>query len=209
MSEERSRLSRWAERKAAARRGEELPDPAEKAQPTQTAAIGPDQTPSAEGVSADEDMPALPPIEELTAESDYTVFMNEKVPETLRRAALRKLWTSDPVLANLDGLNDYDHDYNVIDTVITAAQSAYRAGQGYVEEIEEKLDKVEQVLGEGAGDESQELSERGEIADAGSVIQDSVSEGDAAGDNSADAPRQVAAAVSSTDPAHPREDSGD
>ena len=70
--------------------------------------------------------PPLPPVEELNAESDYTVFLTDKVPEAIRRAALRKLWTSDPVLANLDGLNNYDEDYNVIDTPISALQTATR-----------------------------------------------------------------------------------
>ena len=30
------------------------------------------------------------------------------MPEHLKQAALRKLWLSNPVFANLDGLNDYD-----------------------------------------------------------------------------------------------------
>lgn len=227
MSEERSRLSRWAERKAAARRGEVLAEPAEEVLPTpaedvpppQTASLEPGQMPDAEGVPADDDMPVLPPIEDLTAESDYTVFMNKKVPETLRRAALRKLWASDPVLANLDGLNDYDHDYNVIDTLITTAQTAYRVGKGYVEQIEEKLEEVEQALGNDAGQESagQESHDSKEsearsqaTADAASGDDAAIlSESDAVGDNSPDATRQVAAVEPSAKLAHPREQSGE
>ena len=148
-------------------------------------------------------MPALPSIDELNFESDYTVFLNSKVPETLRRAALRKLWTSDPVLANLDGLNDYDEDYNLVDTTITAAQSAYKVGRGYFDEVKDKLEKVGEALGEDAGAdrESRALSEVGEGPAA-------VSESDAAGDNSSDAPRQVAAAAPEPTPARSREDSG-
>jgi hypothetical protein len=59
--------------------------------------------------------PALPSLEELDANSDYTPFLAKDVPEALARAALRKLWLSDPIFANLDGLNDYDLDYNLID----------------------------------------------------------------------------------------------
>jgi len=210
MSEERSRLSRWSERKIAAQRGEVVPEPADEVQPTQEASVEPNQSLSAEGAPVDDEMPVLPPIEELTAESDYTVFLNAKVPEALRRAALRKLWTSDPVLANLDGLNDYDHDYNVIDTVISAAQSAYRAGRGYVEEVEEKLKEVEQALGEdtNADDESKKVSASGDVADVASVNQETVSDSDAAGDNSADAPREVTVAAV-TNSAHPSEDSSE
>jgi len=51
-------------------------------------------------------------IDELEYESDFTVFMQDKVPDTLRRMALRKLWKSSPILANVDGLNDYDEDFS-------------------------------------------------------------------------------------------------
>ena len=56
--------------------------------------------------------PDLPDIDSLDKESDYSVFLKEGVPEELTRLALRKLWRSDPVLAVLDGLNDYDEDYH-------------------------------------------------------------------------------------------------
>ncbi len=53
----------------------------------------------------------LPDIENLGRGSDYTPFLRKGVPEHLTRQALRKLWRSDPVFANLDGLNDYDEDF--------------------------------------------------------------------------------------------------
>ena len=71
----------------------------------------------------------LPSIEELTAQSDYTVFLKKNVPEALRRRALRKLWVSDPVLANLDGLNDYDDDYTIV-TAMTMDDTSYKIGRG-------------------------------------------------------------------------------
>ena len=209
MSEDRNLLSRWSQRKAAARRGEMTPEPAEEAQPEQTAAVESNEAQNVEGAPADDDMPVLPSIEELTAESDYTIFLNAKVPEALRRAALRKLWTSDPVLANLDGLNDYDEDYNLVDTTITAAQTAYRVGRGYFEEIEDKLEKVDQALGGevGSNDESQELTASGEEPRPGSAGDDTVGESDAAGDNFTGASRQVASAQSNGSSAHLREQS--
>ncbi len=56
----------------------------------------------------------LPSPETLHAGSDFSRFMGEDVPEILKRAALRRLWASDPVFANLDGLNDYDEDFSVV-----------------------------------------------------------------------------------------------
>ncbi len=200
MSEERKVLSRWSERKAAARRGDVPPEPADAARPPDAA---PDQAAPADDAAApaDEEMPVLPSIDELTAESDYTVFLGEKVPEQLRRAALRKLWASDPVFANLDGLNDYDEDYNLTTTVIGAVQSAWKAGRGYAEEAEEKIEKVEEALGpteapeaeaqrpaEPREDESQATSEPAHV----SQTDDALGESDAGGENSADAPRRVA-----------------
>jgi hypothetical protein len=193
VSEERKVLSRWSERKAAARRGDLPPEPTDE---TQAPVATPDEAvPVDAAVSADEEMPALPSVDELTAESDYTVFLGEKVPEQLRRAALRKLWASDPVFANLDGLNDYDEDYNLTTTVIGAVQSAWQAGRGYAEEAEEKIGEVEEALDgsavaqdESKEDESQATSEPARVSQA----DDALGESDAGGENSADAPRRVA-----------------
>ena len=90
----------------------------------------------------------LPPIESLTKDSDYTQFLSEKVPEFIRKRALTVLWRSDPVLANLDGLNDYDENFRLIDTLISAAKdTVYRVGKGHLknEEIEADSELETQV----------------------------------------------------------------
>ena len=79
----------------------------------------------------------LPAIDSLTNESDFTPFLADKVPEFIRRRALSVLWRSDPVLANIDGLNDYDEDFNIIDTLIDIAKDTnYKVGKGMVEDDE-------------------------------------------------------------------------
>lgn len=80
--------------------------------------------------------PDLPSLEGLDAASDYRVFLQAHVPEELRRQALRLLWRSDPVLANLDGLNDYDEDYRRIGMVQEVVRTAYRVGKGYLSDAE-------------------------------------------------------------------------
>jgi Protein of unknown function (DUF3306) len=134
-----TRLSRWSQRKLAARRGEAVDEtPRDEHEPVAPAA------PMADANSATAEAPPdLPPIEELTRDSDYTAFLAKNVPESLRREALRKLWRSDPVFANLDGLNDYCEDFNVTDTAITMAQTAYKVGKGYFDGIEGALEKAE------------------------------------------------------------------
>ena len=137
-----TRLSRWSQRKLAARRGEadekveEAPRDDEK-----PAAPATPVAPTAEGTPADaEATPVLPSIEELTRDSDYTVFLAKNVPESIKNAALRKLWASDPVFAVLDGLNDYCEDFNATYEPISLAQTAYKVGKGYFDEIAEKLE---------------------------------------------------------------------
>ena len=91
----------------------------------------------------------LPPIESLTKDSDFTPFMAEKVPELIRKRAMSILWRSDPVLANLDGLNDYDENYRIIDTLISAAQdTVYRVGKGH--KTNEELEAEAKIEADGA-----------------------------------------------------------
>jgi hypothetical protein len=56
--------------------------------------------------------PAVPPIENLTPESDFAAFMNPKVKDELRRLALRKLF-SDPHFNVPDPFEPYSGDWTV------------------------------------------------------------------------------------------------
>ena len=148
--EAKSPLSRWSERKLAARRGDALDEPAAEGQAAEPPPV--EATSPADAPAEPSEAPALPSVDELDFQSDYTQFLTKNVPEALRRAALRKLWASDPVLANLDGLNDYDEDFNVVDQVITLAQSSYQPGLGYLDEAEKKLAQIDEALGSGTPD---------------------------------------------------------
>ncbi|SLN72686.1 hypothetical protein ROJ8625_03867 [Roseivivax jejudonensis] len=63
-------------------------------------------------------------------------FMRREIPERLRRRALRKLWTSNPVLACVDGLNDYDGDYTGAVTDAPGVRTAYEVGRGLRRHVE-------------------------------------------------------------------------
>lgn len=115
-------IRRWSERKTKAR-AESEHDPATAARPEQA----PSQAPAP--------LPELPSIDSLTRESDFTVFLGAGVPEDLRVQALRKLWRSDPVLANLDGLNDYDQDLSRHGAG-AIVRTAYRIGKGMIDRAE-------------------------------------------------------------------------
>lgn len=86
--------------------------------------------PSDERAEGDGEPLDLPPIDSLGKDSDFTVFMKEGVPEELRRQALRKLWLTDPVLANLDGLLEYGEDFSEPWRTGSVVKTLYRVGKG-------------------------------------------------------------------------------
>lgn len=90
-------LSRWAQRKQAVRQAEAVEAKAKAEPPAEAeAAIDP---------------ATLPPIETLTVESDFSVFLAKGVPAGLRQAALRKLWLTEPSVLEYKPLVEYNWDF--------------------------------------------------------------------------------------------------
>jgi hypothetical protein len=104
-------LARWSQRK------QEAKQPAQEA-PFADAEIageaGPAPAPSVEAEPAQEfDLSSLPSLDELTSETDITVFLRKGVPEHLRNAALRKSWALDPAIRNyVNPALEYAYDWN-------------------------------------------------------------------------------------------------
>ncbi len=73
---------------------------------------------------------ALPNPDSMQAGDNFSVFMNRAVPDRLRRRALRVLWNSNPVLANLDELVDYGEDFTDAATIVENMQTVYQIGKG-------------------------------------------------------------------------------
>lgn len=113
--------------------------------------------------------PDLPDIDSLTAESDFTVFMRAGVPDQLRKLALRKLWRSDPVLANLDGMVDYGEDFTDAADVVKNLKTAYQVGKGYAPDEPDEPDEPEET--------PEAESPEGDVAESG---QEDVAEAPAA-----------------------------
>lgn len=63
------------------------------------------------------DLTKLPKIEDLTGESDITVFLQKGVPDELRRLALRKAWTLDPNIRDFVEIAENQYDWNKPDGV--------------------------------------------------------------------------------------------
>jgi hypothetical protein len=77
---------------------------------TQSAENAP-ASPARQEEDAKSEPPELPPLDKLTFDSDYRGFFHPKVPEDVRCAALKQLF-SDPRFNVMDGLDVYIEDYN-------------------------------------------------------------------------------------------------
>lgn len=95
-------LSRWSRRKRDT--VQSTPEPTQPARPE-----SPEAPP-----------PELPPIDGLTHDSDFSGFMHKSVDDKLRRAALRKLF-SDPSFNIADGLDEYNEDFTLLETLAEGA----------------------------------------------------------------------------------------
>jgi hypothetical protein len=85
----------------------------------------------------------LPDPDAMQPGDDFSAFMARAVPERLRRRALRRLWLSNPVLANVDGLVDYGEDFTDSATVIENLQTAYQVGRGMTAHVDELARQAE------------------------------------------------------------------
>jgi hypothetical protein len=124
-------LKRWSRRKLEAARADAGRTPA-----TPVVAV---PSPAPEASSAEAPMPvpertarevaaSLPPIDSLTPDSDFTPFLQPKVEEAVRRAALKKLF-ADPHFNVMDGLDIYIDDYTKPDPLPAEWLARLRATQ--------------------------------------------------------------------------------
>ncbi len=89
----------------------------------------------------------LPDPDTLSKGDDFAAFMAKAVPEHIRKRALRKLWRSNPVLACVDGLNDYDDDYLGGSFGNAPVQTSYQVGKGLLAHVLE-IARVDDVAAE-------------------------------------------------------------
>jgi hypothetical protein len=160
-------LSRWSRLKRASATP---PDPAP---PNPAPPVAPDapeaaalvetqaEAPPAPTEEAADPLADLPSVEELTGDSDFTPFLRADVPEDVHRQALRKLWASDPVYANDDGLKDYADDYTGLFDLSEPVKTLYRVGRGFLTDDEappEVSPSPPRGEGRGEGEARQDVS---------------------------------------------------
>ena len=86
----------------------------------------------------------LPDPDTMTQGDDFSVFMAKAVPDQIRRRALRTLWRSNPVLANVDMLVDYGEDFTDAAMAVENIQTAYQVGKGMLKHVEEMARQAEE-----------------------------------------------------------------
>jgi hypothetical protein len=121
-------LDRWADRKRAARAAEAERKPEAEAERKPDSAAAGSEAAGAEATEigaateparpADEEMSAeelerLPPIEQAQTSADLRPYLQRGVPASLRRAALRRMWSLNPAIRDhVDPALDYAWDFN-------------------------------------------------------------------------------------------------
>jgi hypothetical protein len=117
-----------------------------------------------EGVDGPCELPHLPPIESIVANTDIRAFLQSRVPAELTRAALRQAWASDPVIRDFIGIAENQWDFNdpvsipgfgalrEADNVPTLLQHAIGCLEKITETLPEMPAVVEQVRMDAIGD---------------------------------------------------------
>jgi len=110
-------LRRWSRRKRTQQSNRDAaPAPSRERMGAETNAAS-DATASGEAVQPAFDPATLPPIESITAMSDVRAFLAPGVPDELTRAALRRVWVTDPTIRDFVGLAENQWDFTKPDGV--------------------------------------------------------------------------------------------
>ena len=104
----------------------------------------------------------LPDPDALGRGDDFSAFMAKAVPDRLRRRALRRLWISNPVLANLDELVDYGEDFTDAATIVENLQTAYRVGKGMLDHVRAQAEAAETAGADAPSSPTDTAAEAGE-----------------------------------------------
>ncbi len=123
-------LSRWSRRKQEVIKTEEQEN---------LAAPAPEAAP--EAPAEPEPMPELPSLDDLLPGQDISIFMHPAVPQSLRNAALRKMWVLDPAIRDfVSEALDYAYDYNT--PGMAPGFGPLQASPQMISEVREMMDRA-------------------------------------------------------------------
>jgi len=138
----------------------------------------------------------LPDPDTLGPGDDFKAFLTEAVPARLKTRALRRLWVTNPVLANVDGLIDYGEDFTDAAMAVENIQTAYQVGKGMTAHVEELARQAER---EAAAQDAEDVAPDVAASDA---QEDTISPEDAADADPAPVASAEVAAVQTDELAH-------
>ena len=87
----------------------------------------------------------LPVPKTLKPGDDFAAFLKDAVPDRIKKVALRKLWTSNPILANVDGLLDYGEDFTDAAVGAGVVETTYQVGKGMLAHVQEMARQAEEA----------------------------------------------------------------
>ena len=100
----------------------------------------------------------LPDPSTLKPGDDFAAFLKDAVPDRIKKVALRKLWTSNPILANVDGLLDYGEDFTDAAVGAGVVETTYQVGKGMLAHVQEMARQAEEAARKAlAGDEEEAI----------------------------------------------------
>ena len=145
---------------------------------------------SLEGLSDNEILEKLklPDPETMKAGDDFKVFLNKTVPEHIKKRALRKLWVSNPILANLDGMNEYDDDFTLATSALEEFATNYVVGKGFRGQFKpEEIEDEGNLIADDMKSSSLRLPEKGELDSSNESLEETSKE-DQGAENKVDKP---------------------
>jgi hypothetical protein len=142
MSDPENFVTRWSRLKRESEREKEA-GPSEPPLGPETIAADKDgatAVPPAEGMHSSPvfDPASLPPIESITAGTDIRSFLRAGVPAELTRAALRRVWTTDPAIRDFISIAENQWDF---------ADPTAMPGFGPLEATDDVRQLVDQAMG--------------------------------------------------------------
>lgn len=154
MSEPENFLARWSRRKATTSeqdQQEPIVTPADV--PDVEARGSEDEKPDLADTETQKDAAApafdpstLPPIESIEAGTDIAAFLKAGVPAEMTRAALRRVWATDPAIRDFIGLAENSWDFTAPNAILgfgpLSAEDASRAMAQLSSKVKEAVDRI-------------------------------------------------------------------
>jgi len=106
----------------------------------------------------------LPDPTTLKPGDDFAAFLKDAVPDRIKKVALRKLWTSNPILANVDGLLDYGEDFTDAAVGAGVVETTYQVGKGMLAHVQEMARQAEEAARKALERDEEEVIEASDDA---------------------------------------------